>query len=64
MTNQKQADKFIKDNMVICVGILSLTALEMVALFNGINGTMFSMIVMIIGLAIGVTIENPFKHRA
>lgn len=43
--------------IVVC-GIICLTVLEVVALYNGINGTLFSLVVMIIGLAIGVTLPQ------
>ena len=46
---------------VVITGILSLVALELVALMMGINGKLFSLVVMIIALAIGVVIPNPLK---
>jgi len=46
--------------IVVC-GIIALTVLECVALFNGINGTIFTIIIAIIGAAIGVTIPNPLR---
>ena len=46
---------------VIITGILSLVALEMVAMMMGINGKLFSLVVGIIALAIGVGIPNPLK---
>ena len=46
---------------VIVTGILCLTALEMVALAMGINGVLFTTIVGIIALTIGVGIPNPLK---
>ena len=47
------------DWRIVCVGILALTALEIYALSQGINGTLFSLVIAIIGLAIGVTIPVP-----
>jgi len=44
------------DWKVLCVGIFCLTALEICALFNGVNGTMFTLIVAIIAGTIGYTI--------
>lgn len=46
------------DWRVICVGIICLTAAEIVALLNNINGTYFTIYAAIIGGAIGVFI-NP-----
>lgn len=51
------------DWRIVIVGILALTTLEIVALYQGINGTLFAVVIAIIGLAIGVTIPNPLiKH--
>ena len=44
---------------VIITGILCLTALEICALFNGINGTLFTVVVAVIAAAIGVTVPTP-----
>jgi len=43
---------------IIC-GIICLTLLEICALFNGINGTMFTLVVAVIAAAIGVIIPRP-----
>lgn len=43
---------------VIVTGIVCLTILEVCALFNGINGTLFTLVVAVIGAAIGVTIPT------
>ena len=51
------------DGRIVCTGIIALAALEMVALYNGINGTLFTIVVAVIGAAIGVTIPNPIKQR-
>ena len=53
-------DKII-DWRVLIAGIAALTILEIYALSQGINGTIFSLVIAIIGLAIGVTIPNPLK---
>jgi len=44
---------------VIIAGIAALTILEACALFNGINGTLFTIVVVVIAAAIGVTIPTP-----
>ena len=44
------------DWRIVCTGILALTILEIYALSQGINGTLFSIIIAMIGLAIGITI--------
>lgn len=46
------------DWKIVVSGIICLTVLEIVALMNGINGTLFSLVVVIIGVAIGVTIPS------
>ena len=51
------------DWRVICVGMLCLTAAEITALFLGYNGTLLKMFLVVMALAIGVVIENPFKHE-
>ncbi len=44
---------------IVCVGMVCLTAAEMVALANGINGTRFSIYIAIIAAAIGIVIPTP-----
>ena len=51
------------DGRIVCTGIIALAALEMGALYNGINGTLFTIVVAVIGAAIGVTIPNPLKQK-
>ncbi|KKL13434.1 hypothetical protein LCGC14_2525750, partial [marine sediment metagenome] len=46
---------------ILITGIIALTALEIYALSRGINGVLLSSIIAIIGLAIGITIDNPLK---
>ena len=46
------------DWRVVCVGMICLTAAEIVALMNNINGTIFTIYAAIIAGAIGVMI-NP-----
>ena len=49
------------DWRVIGIGLICLTTLELYALSQGINGTLFTIVIAIIGGAIGVTIKNPLK---
>lgn len=56
MTKKKQIDW-----RVIVTGLVCLTALEIFALSQGVNGTILSIVIAVIGLAIGVTIPNPIK---
>ena len=49
------------DWKIVITGIVCLTILEIVALMNGINGTLFSLVIMIIAGAIGVMIPNPWR---
>ena len=53
-TKKKQIDW-----RVICVGLVCLTAAEIYALSQGINGTIFSLFMMVIGGAIGVILPQP-----
>jgi len=50
------------DWRIVITGIGALTILEIYALSQGINGTLFSLVVAIIGLAIGVTVPNPVRR--
>ena len=59
MKNQKEANEFIKDNVVICVAILCITALEVFAIAKGINGIMMTFVIGAICAAAGVTIKRP-----
>ena len=47
------------DWRIVCTGILALTALEIYALSQGINGTLLRIVIIVIGLAIGVIIPVP-----
>ena len=44
---------------VVVTGLVCLTFLEAWALFNGINGTLFTVVVAVIAAAIGVTVPTP-----
>lgn len=46
---------------VIIVGIAALTILEVCALFNGVNGVLFTGVVAVIAAAIGVAIPITTK---
>jgi|TARA_Y100000310_G_scaffold81786_2_gene78373 hypothetical protein len=46
---------------IVATGLVCITALEMVALYKGINGIMLTTVIAIIAGAIGVTIPNPLK---
>ena len=47
------------DWRIVIAGIAALTLLEIVALLQGINGTLLSIVIAVIGLAIGITIPIP-----
>jgi len=49
------------DWKIVIAGITALTAIEICALLQGIDGTMFTLVVGLIGLAIGVAIPNPLQ---
>ena len=44
-----------------CTGLICLTAMEIYALSQGIDGVILSTVIAIIALAIGVSIPNPIK---
>lgn len=46
------------DSKVVIAGIFSLTAIEICALFNGINGTLMTLVIAVIAAAIGVAIPK------
>ena len=46
---------------VVVTGLVCITALEIYALSQGINGLVLTTVVGIIAIAIGVTIPNPIK---
>jgi len=43
---------------IVCVAILGLTAIEIAAIINGINGTLRTMIVGVICLLAGITLPQ------
>ena len=46
------------DYRIVIVGLLCITALEIVALLQGINGVVLTSVVAIIALAIGVAVPT------
>ena len=44
---------------IIITGIICIALLEAWALHNGINGTIFTMVIAVIAAAIGVTVPTP-----
>jgi len=49
------------DWKIVVVGLMCLTAIQMFALSQGIDGTLMTLVIGIIALAIGVSIPNPIK---
>ena len=48
---------------IIITAIICLTILEIVALFNGINGKLYSLVLIIIGGLAGYVIPSPIKTK-
>jgi uncharacterized membrane protein YuzA (DUF378 family) len=48
---------------VLCTAIVCLTLMEICAMYFGINGTMRTIIFMIIAGIVGVTVPNPLTKR-
>ena len=49
------------DWRVVCVGLICITALEIYALSQGINGTLLKMVLMVIAGGIGLILPNPLN---
>lgn len=47
------------DHNLIIAGIVCIMLLELMALYKGINGTLFTLVIGVIAAAIGVTIPTP-----
>ena len=47
------------DYRIVCVGLVCLTALEIVALMNGINGTLLKLVLIAVATTIGISIPTP-----
>lgn len=54
-----EAEKFVIDHKIVCVGLLCITAYGIYAMSQGTNGTLMAVIIGIICTAIGVTIPTP-----
>ena len=50
------------DWRIVIAGLMALTAIEITALCNGIDGTLLTMVIGVIGLVIGVAVPNPIKR--
>ena len=48
---------------IVVAAIIGLVILECVALMNGINGTMFTMVVAIIAALAGFVLPSPVKFN-
>ena len=59
---KKKVEKERVDWKIVVIGIICLSAIEICALLNGVNGTLMSLVIAVIGLAIGVTIPNPIRR--
>lgn len=46
------------DKLIVMTGILSITALELAAMFNGFNGMLLTTVIGLIALAIGVQLPQ------
>ncbi|MCP6720500.1 MAG: hypothetical protein KJI72_04255 [Patescibacteria group bacterium] len=46
------------DKSVVMTGILSITAMEMFALYQGVNGLLLTTVIGIVALAIGVQLPQ------
>ena len=51
------------DWRIVCTGLVCIAGLECFALSQGLNGTLLKTVLIIIALAIGVTIPNPFDTQ-
>jgi len=57
---QKKLKKTV-DWKIIVFGLACITAIEIYALSQGINGAILTGVIATIGVVIGVTIPNPIK---
>jgi len=65
MAKKKQAVKEYRkaDWRVVAIGLICLSVIECFALMNGINGTLMTIVIGVIALAIGVTLPSPIKQE-
>ena len=47
------------DWKIVCTGLVCLSGLEIYALSQGINGTIYSIVLVIIAGVLGITIPTP-----
>ena len=47
------------DWKIVCTGLVCLSGLEIYALSQGINGTLYSIVLVIIAGVLGITIPTP-----
>jgi len=47
------------DWRIVCTGLICLTVLNLYALSQGINGTILSLVLIVIAGVIGITIPTP-----
>jgi len=60
MTKKQPALKI--DWRIVIAGIAALTIIEVCALLQGIDGALLTLVIGIIGLAIGVVLPNPVQR--
>ncbi len=51
------------DKMIVITAIICLTVLEAVALLNGVNGTLFTIMIAVIAGLAGFTIPSPLGNK-
>ena len=51
------------DSKIVIAAIVGIVVLEGIALFKGVNGTLYSLALAAIAGLAGLVIENPFKKR-
>ena len=55
--------KALIEKQIVITGLLAITILEFTALMNGIDGTLFALVIGIIALAIGVAVPTNIIRR-
>jgi len=51
------------DWRIVVTGLVCITALEIYALSQGINGVVLTAVIAVIAAAVGITIPNPIKSK-
>lgn len=59
---KKKKNNMVDWKVLIAVAIC-ITIMECAALYKGINGTMFSIVMIIMGGIAGITIPSPFTKK-